>query len=53
MSCDNINANYPFRNTDIVYTVSAGTDNLSKESIDITMKNLDLEGLLVIFNIKC
>lgn len=43
-----INANYPFKGTDSVYTVASNIANLSKESIDITMKNLDLEELRLV-----
>ena len=52
LSNDDINANYPFKGTDSVYTVASNIANLSKESIDITMKNLDLE-LQVTFSIRC
>ena len=45
---DTINANYPFKGTDSVYTMASNIANLSKESIDITMKNLDLEELRLV-----
>lgn len=48
LSNDDINANYPFKGTDSVYTVASNIANLSKESIDITMKNLDLEELRLV-----
>lgn len=48
MSNDDINANYPFKKTDTVYTVASNIANLSKKSIDITMKNLDLEELRLV-----
>ena len=48
LSNDDINANYPFKGTDSVYTVDSNIANLSKESIDITMKNLDLEELRLV-----
>ena len=49
LSNDDINANYPFKGTDSVYTVASNIAYLFKEgAFDITMKNLDLEELRLV-----
>ncbi|MFV0394652.1 MAG: MurR/RpiR family transcriptional regulator [Coprobacillaceae bacterium] len=48
LNTENVNANYPFNKKDSLHAISNSIATLSKESIDITMRNLDYEELRLI-----